>query len=156
MTSIACTKYTVYTPVLMQLLITGAALKKVAYSMLKGGDIKLLDVIIEVNKQSAVSLPAPFGDVVKQMGSSSLVVDQLIAMNLPQAILDECESVRTLAKVFKIHFTCSFIVVEEVEDSSGTHVILLAGNSPSLSEQGFGLQTTATKQVSFHLTLIEL
>lgn len=87
--------YTVYTPVLMQLLITGAALKKVAYSMLKGGDIKLLDVIIEVNKQSAVSLSAPFGDVVKQMGSSSLVVDQLVAMNLPQAILDECESVRT-------------------------------------------------------------
>lgn len=94
-TSIACTKCTVYTQVLIQLLITGAALKKVAYSMLKGGDIKLLDVIIEVNKQSAVSLPAPFGDVVKQMGSSSLVVDQLVAMNLPQAILDECESVRT-------------------------------------------------------------
>lgn len=80
----------------MQLLITGAALKKVAYSMLKGGDIKLLDVIIEVNKQSVVSLPAPFGDVVKQMGSSSLVVDQLVAMNLlPPAILDECESLLT-------------------------------------------------------------
>ena len=79
----------------MQLLITGVALKKVAYSMLKGGDIKLLDVIIEVNKQPAVSLPPPFGDVVKQMGSSSLIVDQLVAMSLPPAILDECESLLT-------------------------------------------------------------
>lgn len=78
-------------PVLMQLLITGVALKKVAYSMLKGGDIKLLDVIIEVNKQPAASLLAPFGDVVKQIGSSSLILDRFVAMDLSPALLDECE-----------------------------------------------------------------
>lgn len=75
----------------MQLRITGIALKKVAYSLLKGKDIKLLDVIIEVNKQPVVSLPAPFGDMVKQMGGSSLVVDHSVSMDLPPNILDQCE-----------------------------------------------------------------
>lgn len=90
-TSIVCTKSTLYKPVLMQLLIIGVALKRVAYSMLKGGDIKLLDVIIEVNKQPAASLLAPFGDVVKQIGSSSLILDRFVAMDLSPALLDECE-----------------------------------------------------------------
>ena len=77
--------------IFMQLRITGVALKKVAYSLLKGKDIKLLDVVIEVNKQPVISLPAPFGDVVKRMGSSSLVVDHSVSMDLPPDILDQCE-----------------------------------------------------------------
>ena len=64
----------------MQLLVTGVMISSTACTKMGRGDLRLLDVVMEVNQQPVCNLQKSFDDATQDLRSVSLVLDRSISL----------------------------------------------------------------------------
>ena len=76
----------------MQLLVTGVIISTPAYTKMRWGDLRLLDVVMEVNQQPVRNLQKSFDDATQDLRSVSLVLDRSIALPSISELISEGQS----------------------------------------------------------------
>lgn len=76
----------------LQLLVTGVVLDTTGYNKMKRGEVRLLDVITQVNQQPVCNLQKSFDDVAQDFANVSLVLDRSISLPSISELISEGQS----------------------------------------------------------------
>jgi len=76
----------------LQLLVTGVVIDTTGYTKMRWGDLRLLDVITQVNQQPVCNLEKSFDDATRELASVSLVLDRSISLPSISELISEGQS----------------------------------------------------------------
>lgn len=76
----------------MQLLVTGVVLGTTGCTEMRWGDLRLLDVITQVNQQPVCNLQKSFDDATRELASVSLLLDRSISLPSISELISDGQS----------------------------------------------------------------